>query len=133
MKNIIKIRNVLIRSTLVLALAGLASLSTAGFAQVKGATQLMQSKSRTAPEVKAVEARQSVAMSCPKCMDSLVTVAEKTGKAVQPEIQYQVLSHKCPGCANTTAIAGHGKAKTATLAHVCKEGGGKAASCCAVN
>jgi hypothetical protein len=129
MKNMIQIRNVLIRSTLVLALAGLA-WPTAGFAQEKGATRLMQLK--PAPDLKPVQPAGTAVMSCPKCKDAWVTVVERTGKAVQPEIQHQVLRHECPGCGDTTVTQGHGKAQTSKAVHVCTENGSKAATCCAM-
>jgi predicted RNA-binding Zn-ribbon protein involved in translation (DUF1610 family) len=131
MKSIIQIRNLLTRSTLLLALAGLAWLPAAGFAQEKGATKLMQLKPiQTTADLKAVEPDDTVVMSCPKCKDSWATVVEKTGKAVQPEIKHQVLRHECPGCANTIVTEGHGKAKTDKVVHVCKQCGSKDAFCC---
>ena len=129
MKNMIQ--NLLIRSTFALTLAGLAWLPTAGFAQEKGATQLMQLKaSQTVADLKPVDSSGSVAMSCPKCKDSWVTVVEKTGKAVQPEIKHQVPKHECPGCATTIVTEGHGKAKTNKAVHVCTENGSKDTVCC---
>jgi uncharacterized protein with PIN domain len=126
MKNLIQIRNLLIGSTLALTLAGLAWLPTAGFAQEKGATQLMQHKTAAA-----VETASPAVMSCPKCKDALVTVTEKTAKTVMPEIKRQVLSHQCPGCANKEMTEGHGKAKTTKTIHTCAESANNTASCCA--
>jgi len=129
--KMIQIRNLLIRSTFTFALAGLAWLPATGFAQEKGATKLMQLKPiQTPADLKAVEPGDTVVMSCPKCKDSWVTVLEKTGKAVQPEIQHQVLRHECPGCSNTIVTEGHGRAKTDKVVHVCKQCGSKDAFCC---
>ena len=129
----IQIRSLLIRSTFALAVAGLAWLPAAGFAQEKGATQLMQSKpSRTAADLTPAHSSGFMAMSCPKCKDSSVTVVEKTGKAVQPEIKHQMQRHECPGCATTIVPEGHGKAKTSKAVHVCTENGSKDAACCAM-
>jgi hypothetical protein len=106
-------------------------LPVTGFAQEKGATKLMQLKPiQTPADLKAVEPGDTVVMSCPKCKDSWATVVEKTGKAVQPEIQHQVLRHECPGCSNTIVTEGHGKAKTDKVVHVCKQCGSKDAFCC---
>ena len=133
MKNMTQVRSLLIRSTFALAVVGLAWLPTAGLAQEKGATQLMQSKpSQTGSDLTPAHSSGSVAMSCPKCKDSSVTVVEKTGKAVQPEIKHHTLKHECPGCATTIVTEGHGKAKTSKAVHVCTENGSKDAACCAM-
>lgn len=130
MKYMIQIRNALIGSTLVLTLAGLAWLPSAGFAQLKGATQLMEHK--PAADVKPVEPAITAHMSCPKCKDALVTVTEKTGKTAKPEVQRQVLRHECPGCSTKFVVEGHGKAKTSKANHTCTESASKTASCCAM-
>lgn len=132
MKNMIQIRSLLIRSTFTLALAGLAWLPAAGFAQEKGAAQLMQlNAAKSAADLTSVTPGGSGVMACPKCKDSLTTVVEKTGKAAQPKIQSQVSKHACPGCATTIVTEGHGKAATSNAVHACKEGGNIVASCCA--
>ena len=123
------IGNHLTRATLLVAVASLALLTNPVAAQEKGATKLMQLKlvQSTTPR----KADDTVAMSCPKCKDSWVTVVEKTFKAVQPEIKHRVLRHECPGCATSLVTEGHGKAKTTRAVHVCKECGSKDAFCCA--
>jgi transposase-like protein len=133
MKNMIQIRRLLIRSTFTLALAGLPWLPTAGSAQEKGATQLMQfNANKSATALTSATPVGSGAMSCPKCKDTLTTVVEKTGKAVQPQIQSQVQKHACPGCGTTIVTEGHGKAATSKAVHACKESGNTVASCCAM-
>ena len=94
MKAKFQFRNLLTRSALVLAVAGLAWLPAIGSAQEKGATQLMFKNNVSTT---AVTTSQHKNMSCPMCKDSKSTVIEKTGKAVQPEIQHQVTRHECPG------------------------------------
>lgn len=130
MKNLIQIRNLLMGSTIVLTAVGLAWLPTAGLAQEKGATLLMQHKH--AADIKTVETTSPAVMSCPKCKDAWVTVTEKTGKTAMPEVQRQVLRHECPGCSTKFVVEGYGKAKTSKAIHTCTETASKAASCCAM-
>ncbi len=131
MKNMTEIRNLLIRSTLALALTGLVAAPAAGFAQEKGATRLMQRHSpQNADGLKAIPQGRTPAMSCPKCTDSWVTQVEKTHKAAQPVIRHQVQRHDCDTCSTRIVTEGTGKQAKDVAKHVCRQCGPKDASCC---
>jgi len=114
-----------------LAIAGLALLPSQGLAQEKGATKLMQLKPIvTAEDAQAIEAGDTVVMSCPKCKSSWATVVEKPAKTgVAPETKV-IERHECPGCEHKFVVEGHGKAKVNKLVHVCKNCGSEDAFCC---
>jgi hypothetical protein len=114
-----------------LVVAGLVLLPGSLAAQEKGATKLIQLKPiKTAEDAATVEAGDMVAMSCPKCKDTWVTVVEKQTKTGAKPDAITVLRHECPGCEHQYVTQGHGKAKTEKLVHVCKHCGSKDAFCC---
>jgi len=116
-----------------LVVAGLALLPDSLAAQEKGATKLIQLKPiKTAQDAATVEAGDMVAMSCPKCKDTRVTVMEKPTKTGAKPDAITVQRHECPGCEHKFALEGHGKAKTEKLVHVCKNCGSEDAFCCAM-
>lgn len=115
----------------VLVVAGLAWLPGSVLAQEKGATKLMQLKPiKTVADAQAVEAGDTMVMSCPKCKNSWVTVVEaptKTGAKPDSRVEER---HDCPGCEHKNVTVGHGKAKTDKVIHTCKMCGSEDAFCC---
>ena len=131
MKSIKNIGNHLTRATLIVAVAGLALLTHTVAAQEKGAERLMKLQGlNTVADVQKVEAGDTVAMSCPKCKDTWVTVVEKTGKAAKPHETKAVLRHECPGCSTKIVTEGVGKQAQNKVVHTCKNCGSEDAFCC---
>ncbi len=131
MTTILNFRNLATRSAILLAFASLVALPTSGFAENKGGTQLLALAShQKAKNPKEQAPADATSMSCPKCKDSWVSVLEKTGKAVQPEVRHQVQLHECPGCSDTTVTKGHGKAAATEAMHTCSLGEKQNTSCC---
>jgi len=114
-----------------LAVAGWLFTPALVSAQEKGATKLLKLNAiKTVADAEAVQAGDTVVMSCPKCKDSWVTIvtpASKTG--AKPE-EKTVARHECPGCEHKYVTEGHGKAKTGKLVHICKQCGSEDAFCC---
>jgi hypothetical protein len=115
----------------VLTIVGLMSLLPLAQAQEKGATKLMQLRPiATVGDAEAVEAGDTVVMSCPKCKNSWVTVVTPSTKTgAKPETS-MVERHNCPGCEHKIVSEGHGKMKTDKIVHVCKQCGSEDAFCC---
>ncbi len=121
----------LTRNVAALAIAGLLWLPPLAFAQVKGATKIVQLKPiQTVADAEGVKPGDMVVMSCPKCKDSWATVIEKPAKTGAAASTTLVASHECPGCTHKYVTEGHGKAKTDKLVHVCKQCGSEDAFCC---
>ena len=115
----------------ILAIAALAWLPGSALAQEKGAAKLIQLKPiSTVADADAVAPGDTVVMSCPKCKDSWATVVEKPAKTGSKAEATTVARHECPGCEHKYVTAGHGKAKTDKLVHVCKMCGSEDAFCC---
>ncbi|MBI5388038.1 MAG: hypothetical protein HZA90_25520 [Verrucomicrobia bacterium] len=132
MKNPRSLPNLLVRSTLALAVAGLAWLPVHASAQQKGAEKLAQLKpASTVLAAGLVGLDHCTAAPCPKCKTSTVTVVERTTKATQPQIATQVQRHECGDCRTSVIPEGHGKMKTDKVVHVCRASGGANSSCCA--
>jgi hypothetical protein len=95
-----------------------------------GASELMKLKPiKTAEDIAAIQAGDSVVMACPKCKSIYVTVVQKENKpGTASELAAE--RHLCPGCATTIETTGHGKAKKDEVVHVCKDCGSKDAFCC---
>jgi ribosomal protein S27E len=93
-----------------------------------GATQLMKSV-RTPQDLGELKPGDMMVMSCPKCKNVTVTYVEPTFKATETK-EKVTAQHTCPGCATTTTVEGHGKAKKDVLKHVCMTCGSKDAFCC---
>jgi len=96
-----------------------------------GAAKLIQLKPiQTAEDAQAVEAGDTVVMSCPKCRNSWMTIAPEPYKTGATAPEKKVLRHECPGCSAKIVTEGHGKAKTTKMVHVCKNCGSEDAYCC---
>ena len=93
-----------------------------------GATQLMK-PIRTPQDLGELKPGDMMVMSCPKCKNVTVSYIEPTFKATETKDQVKA-QHTCPGCATTTTVEGHGKAKKDVLKHVCMTCGSKDAFCC---
>ena len=110
-------------------------LSLPGFAlaqeQVKGAQKLLQLNAiKTVADAEAVQAGDTIVMSCPKCKTSWVTIVEPPAKTgAKPETKV-IARHECPGCQHKIVTEGHGKAKTDKIVHTCKQCGSEDAFCC---
>jgi hypothetical protein len=115
MKNLIQIHNLLTRSSLAIALAGLALLSNAALAQEKGASVLMRLNQSQAPAVSQPAAPKTGPMSCPKSQDLVKQVPDWSAKGGQILMAggrptKSVAQHPCEGC-STKLEVGHAKAK----------------------
>jgi len=119
-------------TSLALAVIGLLSAPGSALAQQpKGAEKLMQLKPvKTVADLQALEAGDTITMSCPKCKDTWITVVEKTFKAVKPEELKKVKIHLCESCETRIVTKGHGKQARDVLVHTCKNCGSKDAFCC---
>jgi len=116
---------------LTVTMAGLVALPSAALAQEKGSERLMKlNRIETPADADAVEAGDMIVMSCPKCRDTWVTVAQTTFKPANAPSERLVKQHQCPGCGTERVTTGHGKAKTTTYVHVCKACGSKDVNCC---
>jgi len=116
--------------SLALAILALAALPFAASAeeQVKGAQKLM--KVQSVGDLKAVEAGDTIVMTCPKCKDTYVQVVEKTFKTAKPEELKTTGVHLCSSCDTKVVTSGVGKAAKDTLVHTCKACGSEDVSCC---
>ena len=133
MKTIKQVSKHLARGLGVLTIASLISLPTLASAreQVKGAQKLIQLNAiKPVADAEAVQAGDTVVMSCPKCKTSWATIVEPATKTgVKPETKL-VARHECPGCEHKFVTEGHGKAKTDKLVHTGKQCGSEDAFCC---
>lgn len=111
-----------------LSLAALALVSVPAFttAQEKGAERLVQ-LNRPAPGTPVAE---TAVMACPKCTDTLVTVAQPPGRGGRIE-SASIVRHQCPTCATKIVTEGNGKQAKNVLKHECKMEAGGSGSCCA--
>ena len=133
MKTINKLFQSVVRARLIVAVAGLAWVPSASQAQEKGAQHLNKlQRLNPAASEQVVKVGDTMAMSCPKCKDTQVTVVEKTGKAFQPEVKHQVSRHDCPACGNKVVSQGVGKTQTSKIVHTCKMDDSTGSSCCAM-
>ena len=135
MKNVIQIHNILTRSTVAIALAGLGVLSNAALAQEKGATIQMRINQRPAAPMSQPAGPKTGPMSCPKCQDVLKQVPDWNAKGGQILIaggrpMKSVVQHLCEGCSTTFTVVGHGKAKKDVAQHTCTSCGAESKSCC---
>lgn len=129
------LRNRIIRSALMVAIAGLACAPNQLLAQEKGAERLMNlSRRSTAPTTKAA-APKTLPMACPKCQDVVKQVPNMGAKGGQilmaggrPTISVTV--HQCEGCSTIRTTVGHGKAKKDIAQHTCTACGADSRSCC---
>jgi hypothetical protein len=131
MKNIKHIRENFTSSLAMLAIAGLMALPFQTSAQEKGAARLTRLNAiKTVADAEAVQAGDTIVMSCPKCKDTWVTVVERPSKTGAAAREITSVRHECPGCENKYASEGHGKARTDRIVHVCKNCGSQDAFCC---
>lgn len=127
MKTTGSFTKILTTSSIVLAIGLMTAFTSTAAAQEKGATMLLQSKAAPAATAEAG------VMSCSKCKDSVVTITERPTKTGAKANTYTVTRHECPGCKNTVALSGHGKAAVQTAGHTCSLSGKEGATCCAKN
>jgi len=134
MKTVKQVTQSAVRFTLAVAVGSLLFLPVASPAQApKGAEMLMPSKPvKTLEDLQALQAGDTVAMSCPKCKDTTITVVEKTFKAVAPEDVKTMTVHLCDNCETKIVTKGTGKQAKNVLVHTCKACGSKDAFCCVV-
>jgi hypothetical protein len=132
MKTINQVRKSAIRFGLAVALGGLLCAPLTGLAQApKGAEKLMQLKPvKTMADLQALDAGDTIAMSCPKCKETWITVVEKTFKAVKPEELKTMTIHLCDSCETKIVSKGIGKQARDVVVHTCKACGSKEAFCC---
>ena len=131
MKNMSSFTRILMAGSVAAAISLLTGLTSTASAQEKGVSKLVQLKPiTTVAEADAVAPGDTVVMSCPKCKDSWVTMVEKPTKTGAEAKSATTARHECPGCEHQYVSAGHGKAKTEKLVHVCKQCGSKDAFCC---
>jgi len=132
MKKMNNLRNSVIASAVTLALLGLVSFSAAGAPQLKGAEVLVKrTRSDQTATTAVTKNTENVGMSCAKCKDHYIKVAQPPGKMGRREMA-TVSRHDCSTCESKVVITGHGKGKRETVVHVCNAGIVDAAACCAV-
>ena len=114
-----------------LAVAGWLFTPALVSAQEKGATKLLKLNAiKTVADADAVQAGDTVVMSCPKCKDSWVTIVQPSTKTGAKPETTTVARHECPGCEHKYVTEGHGKAKTDKVAHTCSGCGDGSVFCC---
>ena len=136
MKTLIPIYQLLTRSTLAIALAGLALLSNAALADEKGASVLMRINRPKAPANSQPAGPKTVLMSCPKCQDVGKLVPDEHAKGGQVlaaggHPTKFVVQHLCNGCSTKLSVVGFGKGKHQLAQHTCTACGVGSKSCCA--
>lgn len=130
MKPIQNLVRCLTRSTLIVAVAGCALLSHGVLAQQKGGEQLLKlHRLNSVANVQTVAAGDTIIMSCPKCKDTWVKVAQPMAKGGRPDAA-NVQRHECPGCEQKFVIEGTGKQAQGVVKHTCKHCGSTDAYCC---
>ena len=124
------LRNIIIGSSLAIALALITSAQAADVTGKGGASGLMELKPiKTTEDVTALKAGDQVVMACPKCKSMYVTRVVKENKPGKSS-EVATTEHLCPGCGNRIALKGHGKAAKEQITHVCKQCGSEDAFCC---
>jgi len=123
------LNRVLAATGFALALVLGAAWITPAQAQEKGAEKLIQLKPvKTLHEAQALEPGDMVAMSCPKCKNTVVTYVTTDRGQINPTASGVI--HLCPGCETKVTYKGHGRNKEEVLVHTCKACGSKDAFCC---
>ncbi len=133
MKSINQLGKSALRFGLAVAVVGLLCTPLAGLAQApKGGEQMMimLKPVKTVEDLQMLEAGDTIAMSCPKCKNTTLKVAEKTFKAVKPEEMKTMQIHLCDSCETKIVTKGRGKQAENVLVHTCKACGSKDAFCC---
>lgn len=132
MKSIKNIGNYLTRGTFIAAVAGLVLLANSTVAQEKGGERTIKLlRLKTAADVQKAEAGDTIVMSCPKCKDTWVKVAQPMGKVGRQETA-NIQRHECPGCDTKIVTEGAGKQAKSVVKHTCKQCGSEDAYCCVI-
>jgi hypothetical protein len=126
MKTIVNATRSLALTVMALAAVTFVTAPISSVAQEKGAERLLK-LNRPAITSTAVKAQAPV-MSCPKCIDTVVAVAQPTGKGGRVETA-NIVRHECPSCSTKIVTQGAGKNAENIVKHECKMDGG---SCCAL-
>lgn len=125
----------LLRSAVMVALAGLAWAPSQLLAQEKGAARLMDlMRPPAAPTIPAASPR-TMPMSCPKCQDVVKRAPDRNAKGAElllpgGSATTSVVQHLCESCSTTVTTVGHGKAKQDIAQHTCTACGAASKSCC---
>lgn len=132
MKTIKTLGRCIMVASFALAVVGIMSVPGTALAQVKGGEQMMKMLKpvKTAEDLQALNAGDTITMSCPKCKNTAITVVEKTFKAVKPEEMKTMQIHLCDSCETKIVTKGRGKQAENVLVHTCKTCGSKDAFCC---
>ena len=132
MKTINQLCKSVVGFGLAVAVVGLLCAPLVSSAQpAKGGERLMQLPNvNTLEALQAVEAGDTIVMSCPKCKDTFTTVVEKSFKGSTGDELKTVTIHLCDACETKLVTKGHGKNAKDVLVHTCKACGSKDVSCC---
>jgi hypothetical protein len=133
MKSINQLGKSAVRFGLAVAVVGLLCAPLASLAQApKGGEQMMKMLKpvKTVEDLQTLDAGDTIAMSCPKCKNTTLTVVEKTFKAVNPADMKTMQVHLCDSCDTKIVTKGRGKQAENVLVHTCKTCGSKDAFCC---
>lgn len=99
-------------------------------AQEKGA-ELLTKLNRPATTAPAAAKSTTIpTMSCPKCVDTVVSVAQPMGRGGRVE-SANVVRHGCTSCESKRVTIGTGRQAKDVVTHDCKMGAGGATGCCA--
>lgn len=125
------LRTRLARGTSLLTVAAFALLVNSALAQERGADRLVKlHRIGAIADLQKVEAGHTLAMTCPKCKDTSIKVAQSQGKGGRREAAI-LQRHGCPGCDTKIVTEGVGKQAKSQAKHVCVQNGGENAGCCA--
>jgi hypothetical protein len=117
-------------ASVALAVIGMMSAPSSAWAQ-KGGEKLMQlNQVKTFEDLQALDAGDTLVMSCPKCKTTWVKVVEKTFKGAKAEELKSVEVDLCDSCTTKIVTKGSGKSAQNVLVHTCKTCGSKQAFCC---
>ena len=120
----------MVMASLALAVVGLISAPSSALAQ-KGGEKLTQlNPVKTLEDLQALDKGDTLAMSCPKCKATWITVVQKTFKGAKAEELKSVEVDLCDSCTTKIVTKGSGKAAKNVLVHTCKTCGSKEAFCC---
>jgi hypothetical protein len=112
-----------ITATALLSALSVLWITNSALAQEKGAERLVKMQQASAPPALAKgQVASSVSMTCAKCKDTFVTVAEPPGRGGRPATAV-VAEHQCPTCATRIETIGVGKQATTAVKHLCSESG----------
>lgn len=122
---------ILTRSVAGLAVIALLVLPAVGFAQGRGATQLMKPNvPKAVAAEKATPANEAAALKCPTCTDRVITVVQTPVRGVGVQTK-QIAQHQCADCTQKSITTGHGKARVTKTTHLCQNMDVQPSICCA--